>query len=192
MEVDIYDWDTIQNLPKEDETFFSKYAQGDWSSFQLTELPPELEAEMMSDISSQTTDSNNNGPEDVVMSKSEPPPDLTQSMTNIYQSFLLDLGHSSQATSFSTPSPGIPDQGSITAGMHVKPMPINCQYSYAAHHSRRYRKLGYLEPPMPVNELQRRKALQVYVPYICMYRRIHALLVDSSLFIPKWIQISIG
>lgn len=240
---EIYDLVTVRNLPKDShETFFDRYAKGNWDMSFSTDapLPQEIRQFMPSSClgtpvgsldraSSLLHNENDNWvyhldytgeavntsmtaskhlssscdggeeashlnpyafhsyPRDAFKIYREPP-DLRQSVENIYQNFISDKNgilpspRSGPASSFCKlrfPSPvgelcsnisatyfdgitNIAENGGCKKATHkVDPAPCLNPGGYAALAAKRYKELGYLEAPMPTNEEERRKALRL-------------------------------
>lgn len=109
-------------------------------------------------------------------SPGDAPPDLTQSVEEAYRSFLspsITDAHKSRRESYSTAlltpdseiNPFILSGDNETAVSIGEVIPSGAEGPvklgpYGANAARRFAELGYMQPPMPPNELQRRRAVR--------------------------------
>ncbi|KAG8756805.1 His Kinase A domain containing protein [Serendipita sp. 396] len=173
-------------------SFFRRYAEGKWNSFVTPHFPSELLGESSSitheGVEQATATSN---------VETSIPPDLTQSVEDVYRSFILDSTHQtrsrrmsnsnalltptseSNAFSFSLEGGQSPHDGHSTSRQttqvpgdwihpgdrHMGPPSSNNEENYDSIAARRYQELGYLEAPMPQDEVQRRRAVRKLKPF---------------------------
>jgi hypothetical protein len=173
--LDIYDLKAVNKLQTApEETFFSKYARGDWKSLHPMEIPLDIAAEMPEmpvrstrsshrrhgeighagelDSFSPGTASNHDKGTSIHMDSG--PPDLMQSVEDVYRSFISDGHRTSHSNLLPTPHSevgGFHFSGSEwekrgrRASVHVPSPIIIAPDGYAAHHAKRFAELGYCQ-----------------------------------------------
>jgi hypothetical protein len=175
----------IQKLPKvQEESFFARYARGDQSAIQHTDTPPALEAAPLpaaergpgGELNGSRLQQGPSPGTGTVIGDS--PPDLTQSVENVYRSFLSDGYRTTRSDSLTTPNSDLSgfDFGTGNRGEYERRIsPRQSPESYAAYHASRYAKLGYFEAPLASNEDQRRKAVRM-----CVFMLWHCVLLTDQ------------
>jgi hypothetical protein len=188
--LDIYDLKTISKLQNDpEETFFSRYAKGDWTSLHPMEIPPDIAAEMPVPSTSTSTPrsgqgrhseigymhggelngfrpgtratTSNQGNKETTMQidlgSAGGPPDLMQSVEDVYRSFISDGHRTSHSNLLPTPLSETSGfhftggeweaRGPRPTMMHVEPVQRTriSPDGYAAHHAKRFAELGYCQ-----------------------------------------------
>ncbi|CCA73502.1 hypothetical protein PIIN_07455 [Serendipita indica DSM 11827] len=171
----IYDISSVSQIAADGpDGFFQRYAEGKWNPL---ETPIELQVDP---ILFSRQDS-------LRMESTDPrlaaPPDLTQSVEDVYRSFLADEGyhvngrrvsHSEILLTPRSESNTFTDPGEVQANTSVSGLRLGARSAstaeitggtYTARAFRRYKELGYLEAPVAADEVQRRRAVRSFKPF---------------------------
>lgn len=183
---DLYNLAAISVLSQEPaDCFFSRYAEGRWKSTETPSIPGELALVMPPFRRLESTEMG------LPPSPAGPPPDLTKSVEDAYRSFLSSSSARTRTASHSTTlltpesetnqfnfspctdnakqrSSGVfgDSVGSREGSASLRDVKLPEELgAYSSNAARRYAELGYMEPPMPPNEAQRRRAVRSFKPF---------------------------
>lgn len=172
----LYELDALQRAADEDDkSFIVTYARGEWNPSAIPEIP--LGLHTILGLRSSNTGSRDSPT--VPDGSHVSPPDLLESVEAVYRSYLEGYIQSTSETAIEELSP-LPSNnpGLIEDGLIFPRRPADrssiasasssenfCSPIMSREALRRFERVGYLESPMPQNEIGRRAALNRFRPF---------------------------